>query len=86
MFKSLLSTAVAGLMVLATLQSARADNHDDIVLTVTGAMISNEASGDARTYNMAALQALPVTTVETSTIWTDGVHSFAGVSLSLIHI
>jgi len=29
-----------------------------------------------------ALMALPVTTFETSTIWTDGVHSFTGVSLA----
>jgi hypothetical protein len=30
----------------------------------------------------AALMALPATTFETSTIWTDGVHSFTGVSLA----
>jgi len=51
------------------------------ILTVSG-----EAIGDDIVYDRAALMALTPTTIETSTIWTDGVHSFVGVSLfDLVH-
>jgi len=82
MFKFFMCAAVAGLMALAAPFAAQADGHADTLLVVTGDMITTDGSDAARTFDMAALQALPVTTFETSTIWTDGVHRFTGVSLA----
>jgi hypothetical protein len=36
------------------------------------------------TFDLEMLEALAATTIETSTIWTDGVHSFQGVSLAVL--
>jgi hypothetical protein len=36
---------------------------------------------DAAVFDLEMLEALPTTTIETSTIWTEGVHSFQGVAL-----
>ena len=67
-------------MILAAGASAEdATPATEILLTITGAI---DAAVQPLTLDRAALMALPVTTIETSTIWTDGTHSFTGVSLA----
>jgi hypothetical protein len=53
----------------------------EAILTVSGD-ISVTNVGDKLVLDREMLAALPATIVETSTIWTDGVHSFTGVSLA----
>ena len=50
------------------------------ILTVSGA-IQQRNDGDSARFDLAMLEAMPAVTIETSTIWTDGVQSFTGVSL-----
>jgi hypothetical protein len=52
----------------------------DVLLTVTGAIAETNA-GDAAEFDRAMLEAFEAVTVETTTIWTDGVQSFVGVEL-----
>ena len=67
-------------MILAAGASAEdATPATEILLTITGAV---DAAVQPLTLDRAALMALPVTTIETSTIWTEGTHSFTGVSLA----
>jgi hypothetical protein len=53
------------------------------ILTVS-VDLEQEDGGDTFVFDRVALAALPATTFETSTIWTDGVHSFTGVSLHIL--
>ena len=50
------------------------------MLTVSGS-ITNTNAGDTAVFDLEMLRALPATTFETSTIWTEGVQSFTGVEL-----
>lgn len=52
----------------------------DVVLSVTGNIAATN-SGDAATFDEAMLRALGETSFETTTIWTEGVQTFTGVSL-----
>lgn len=52
----------------------------DVILTVTGAIADTNAPG-AAAFDLDGLMALPATTYETSTIWTEGTHRFEGVLL-----
>jgi hypothetical protein len=53
-----------------------------IILTLDGRIaLHNTADGKAA-FDLAMLQALPVTRFRTSTIWTDGVQAFEGVSIA----
>jgi hypothetical protein len=52
----------------------------EVVLTVSGA-ISETNAGDAAEFDLAMLEAMETVTVETTTIWTDGVQTFVGVPL-----
>ena len=52
----------------------------DVILTVSG-MVTPPAQGDAWTFDMQALQALPSDSFETTTIWTENVQNFEGVPL-----
>jgi hypothetical protein len=54
-----------------------------VILTISGDL-DLEDDGDTVVYDRAALMALPATTFETSTVWTDGVSSFTGVSLQTL--
>jgi hypothetical protein len=56
---------------------------DQTILTVTGAIAVSNV-GDTLQFDRAALEALDTTTIKTSTIWTDGVHVFQGVSLKVL--
>lgn len=50
------------------------------LLSISGD-ITNTNVDDLLVLDREALMALPATTFETSTIWTDGIHTFTGVSL-----
>lgn len=55
----------------------------EAVLTVSGA-VAAPPEGDVWTFDMAALQALPQVSFDTTTIWTEGGQSFTGVSLAAL--
>ncbi|GAB1477720.1 molybdopterin-dependent oxidoreductase [Paracoccaceae bacterium] len=69
-------------MICATALYAQdaASGQKEVLLTVSGEI--DAAGAEALTFDREALMAMPATTIETSTIWTDGVHSFTGVALS----
>lgn len=52
----------------------------DVVLSVTGNIAATN-SGDAALFDEEMLRALGETSFETTTIWTEGVQTFTGVSL-----
>lgn len=52
----------------------------EVLLTVTGT-IGAANDGESALFDMAMLKDLPVTKFETTTIWTEGVREFSGVSL-----
>jgi hypothetical protein len=55
----------------------------DVILTVTG--LTGAANGDGSAqFDLQMLEALDGTTIETSTIWTEGTQSFQGVSLAVL--
>lgn len=53
----------------------------EVVLTVSGDVSTTNVE-ETLTFDRQMLATLPVTTFETSTIWTDGVHTFTGISLA----
>ena len=55
----------------------------DAILTVTGD-ITVTNMGDALVFDSETLAALGTESFETTTIWTDGLHSFEGVSLKTL--
>jgi hypothetical protein len=74
-----LSLAV-GLVSISTAEGIGAPSGH-VVLTVSGGP-SMTNDGDQLLLDRDMLMALPATTFETSTIWTEGVHEFTGVSLA----
>ena len=81
MFKRFAQSTFAVILTLGLSAPLVADENAPTLLTVTGE-VQIAQGGDALLLDRGALEALPVTTFETSTIWTDGVHSFTGVSLT----
>jgi len=69
-----------GLTIPATAQDS-ASPAGNVLLTVTG-VLSVTNTNDALALDREMLMALPMTTFSTSTIWTEGEHSFTGVSLA----
>ncbi len=65
---------IAALVAGAVVWSAAAQASDETVLTVSIGETENA-------YTLEDLRALPVTTIETTTIWTEGTQEFTGVSL-----
>jgi hypothetical protein len=55
----------------------------EVILTVTGG-ITNSNSKDSAIFDMALLQSLGESAITTSTVWTDGVHTYTGVSLKTL--
>ena len=55
----------------------------EILLTVSGAIGVTNA-GDAAVFDLAMLEALEQVSFATTTIWTDGVQEFTGVSLRVL--
>lgn len=56
---------------------------DDVVLTVSGAVDKINMDGTAQ-FDLEMLEALEKTTIETTTIWTEGRQTFEGVSLAAL--
>lgn len=81
----LIPTLAAIAVVVLALSPARAGDlpapSGEPVLTITGA-IGKTNQGDAAVFDMAMLEAMPMTRFETATIWTEGTHSFEGVALN----
>lgn len=55
----------------------------DVILTVSGPISATNIDGTAQ-FDLEMLEALDDTTFKTSTIWTDGINSFTGVSLDVL--
>jgi hypothetical protein len=55
----------------------------EVILTVTGLIDVTNVEGTAQ-FDLAMLEALDSTIVETSTIWTEGNHVFQGVALAVL--
>lgn len=53
------------------------------VLTIDGPITTTNVQSKA-VFDMSMLQLMPHTTYRTSTVWTDGVHEFEGVSLKAL--
>lgn len=49
-----------------------------------GATLPDAGSGALRSFDLAALSALPVDTIRTTTVWTSGLQEFRGVRLSAL--
>jgi len=60
-----------------------AEPEGEVILTVSGALDVTNVGGTAQ-FDLEMLEALDATTFETSTIWTEGTHSFTGVSLDTL--
>lgn len=67
------------LAMTAGLSGSAAIAQDDVLLTVTGPDGATLAQ-----YTMTDLEGFDPVTFETETIWTDGVHSYTGVSLDAL--
>lgn len=70
-------------LVAATAAPALEAVKGDVILTVTGTIAQTNAEAAAQ-FDLAMLQALDPVTVETTTIWTDGVQTFVGVELATL--
>ena len=68
------------LCTLLALTCATVSQAGEVILTVTGDVADGQGA-QSWTFDRAALEQLPQTTITTSTIWTEGVHSYSGVSL-----
>lgn len=80
MIKTGLGPILAACLATATIAEDLGTPSGDIILTVSGELfVTNDDEG--LVFDRDMLMALPATTFETSTIWTDGVHSFTGVAL-----
>lgn len=77
------ATMITVCMSLPTFAEDMATPAGEVMLTVTGNVTQTNAEGAAQ-LDLALLEALDQTTVETSTIWTDGVQTFEGVSLAAL--
>lgn len=81
MFKTLARFIFSAVLAVGLSQSALADGHATPLLSISGD-IAPTSGNTTLALDMDMLRALPETTFETSTIWTDGVHTFTGVSLA----
>lgn len=73
--------ALAAPMPLAAAELAAPEGR--VLLTVSGA-ITNTNDGDVAAFDRAMLEAMNPVTIETTTIWTDGLQSFTGVPLATL--
>ena len=74
--------AVIALFALPVSAEDLAAPTGDVLLTVTGAGVTN-AEGTTK-LDLSMLEDMGGTTIETSTIWTEGVQTFEGVSLNVL--
>ena len=59
------------------------DRTGPTILTVTGLDPALHPGGEVA-FDLAMLKALPRTTIRTTSIWTDGLHSFSGVPMAAL--
>ncbi len=84
MFRAIISAlTVSAVMAVSALAGELAAPEGDIILTVSGDIETTNA-GDTAVFDLEMLKALDDTTVETSTIWTEGTQVFQGVSLDVL--
>ncbi|UWR22004.1 molybdopterin-dependent oxidoreductase [Sulfitobacter sp. S190] len=81
MFQTIVRFASVAALAIGLSHSALADNQPTPLLSISGD-ITTSSGESTLALDMGMLRALPETTFETSTIWTDGVHTFTGVSLA----
>ena len=84
MFTRIVQTSLCLVLAFGLTSTALAEDlttpQGDVILTVSGEILKTNVA-ETFAFDREMLMALPATTFETSTIWTDGVHSFTGVSL-----
>ena len=80
MFKTIARLSLCIALSVSTSQSAMADDTVQPLLKISGD-IALEPGETALSLDLQALRQLPETTFQTSTIWTEGVQTFTGVSL-----
>lgn len=85
MISRLLQTTFGLVLILGLSNAAQSQDMaaptGDAILTISGDIEMTNVA-DTLVLDRDMLAALPATTFETSTIWTEGVHSFTGVSLA----
>ncbi|MCF2869853.1 molybdopterin-dependent oxidoreductase [Octadecabacter sp. G9-8] len=81
MLMQFVHVSLGAVLAVGLSQSAMAQDSASTLLTISGE-ITLPSGDDTLSLDLDALMDLPVSTFETSTIWTDGVHSFTGVSLA----
>lgn len=79
----LLAFALAAGLALPALAADLDQPTGNVILTVSGPLTTINVDGTAQ-FDLKMLEALDSTTFETTTIWTEGEHSFTGVSLDLL--
>jgi len=87
MLNNLVKTTAIAFSVVWLAKAASAQDvalpEGDVVLTVSGEITVTNA-GDTLVFDRASLVALGTEAFETTTIWTDGLHTFEGVSLKTL--
>lgn len=64
-------------------QTALIQPKGEVILSVSGEIGAKNADGLAR-FDRSMLEAMPVSAIRTSTIWTNGIQEFQGVSLKTL--
>lgn len=84
MFRTLIhSLTFIIFLVSPLLAQTLAAPQEEVLLTVSG-NVANTNTTDTAQLDLALLESLDRTTIETSTIWTEGTQIFEGVSLSVL--
>ncbi len=85
MLTRIVHTALSFLLAVSVTSTALAEDilapNGNAILTVSGEIPKTNVE-ETLVFDRQMLTALPATTFETSTIWTDGVHTFTGVALA----
>lgn len=80
--KGIIQTVTATILAVFTLATA-AFAAGDAILTIEHVSSTGDVT-QSRSYSLEDLQAMQVATFKTETIWTEGMQSFTGVTLSSI--
>ena len=76
--------ALSATCFVGTASAELAAPTGDVVLTVVGKVTETNGGDGVVFLDRALLEAMPSATIDTSTIWTQGKHSFEGVSLATL--
>ncbi|AUH33062.1 molybdopterin-dependent oxidoreductase [Paracoccus tegillarcae] len=83
LFGALAVIAMTGATGLPAIASDLAAPTGEVMLTVSGNVETTNVDGTAQ-LDLDMLEAMDTTTIETSTIWTEGMQTFEGVSLAAL--